>query len=247
MIALLHKKWPEVTEARIDGRPISVAVRVSQRAQSYRLSISHQGAPVLTVPRYGRWSEAEAFLNRQTGWLATRLERTVKPVAFVTGARVPLRGTEHIIVPTGRIRGQVEIGEKNGFPALLVPGETSHRPRRLTDWFKAEAQRDLERRVAVHAGRLDVTVKSVRLRSQATRWGSCSSTGRLNFNWRLILAPRYVLDYVAAHEVAHLRHMNHSAKFWATVEVTLPSMEKGRAWLTAHGRELMAYGVELDA
>jgi predicted metal-dependent hydrolase len=246
MIALLHKKWPEVTEARIDGRPVSVAVRVSPRAQSYRLSISHQGAPVLTVPRYGRWSEAEAFLNRQTGWLATRLERTLKPVAFVTGARVPLRGVEHVIVPTGRIRGQVEIGEKNGDPALLVPGETAHRARRLTDWLKSEAQRDLERRVAVHASRLDVTVKSVRLRSQATRWGSCSSSGRLNFNWRLILAPRFVLDYVAAHEVAHLRHMNHSARFWATVEETLPSMAKGRAWLTAHGRELMVYGVDVE-
>jgi len=244
MIALLHKKWPEVTEARIDGQPVAIAVRISTRARSYRLSIPHQGAPILTIPPYGRWSEAEAFLNRQTDWLATRLERTVKPVAFTSGARIPLRGIEHVIVPTGRIRGQVEIGDKNGFPALMVPGEPAHRPRRLGDWLKGEAQRDLERRVGVHAGRLDVSVKSVRLRAQTTRWGSCSSTGRLNFNWRLILAPRFVLDYVAAHEVAHLREMNHSDRFWATVEETLPSMTKGRAWLKAHGRELMAYGVD---
>jgi predicted metal-dependent hydrolase len=82
------------------------------------------------------------------------------------------------------------------------------------------------------------------MRSQATRWGSCSTTGRLNFNWRLVMAPSYVLDYVAAHEVAHLVEMNHSDKFWAVVEQTLPTMEKGREWLREHGRQLMVYGVE---
>lgn len=246
MIALLQQRFPERTEARIDGRLVPVAVRVSMRARSYRLSISHAGAPVLTIPRYGRWAEAQAFLNRQTNWLAVRLERIVQPVAFQTGARIPLRGVEHIIVPTGRVRGQVDIGERNGYPTLMVPGHPEHRARRLSDWLKAEAQRDLERRVAVHAGRLEVTVKSVRLRSQATRWGSCSSTGRLNFNWRLIFAPRYVLDYVAAHEVSHLVEMNHSDAFWETVALTLPNMERGRAWLKVHGRELMAYGIEVE-
>jgi hypothetical protein len=78
------------------------------------------------------------------------------------------------------------------------------------------------------------------MRSQATRWGSCSSSGTINYNWRLIMAPPFVLDYVAAHEVAHLVEMNHSAAFWATVKRTLPEMDKGRAWLKAHGRALMA-------
>ncbi len=81
----------------------------------------------------------------------------------------------------------------------------------------------------------------VRLRSQSSRWGSCSSTGAINYNWRLILAPPFVLDYVAAHEVAHLIEMNHSAAFWAVVERTLPDMERGRAWLKSHGRDLMAW------
>jgi predicted metal-dependent hydrolase len=244
MIALLHKKWPEATEARIDGRAVTIAVRVSARARSYRLSIPHAGAPVLTVPRYGRWSEAEAFLKRQTGWLAARLKRAVEPVVFAEGARIPVRGVEHLIVATGRVRGRVEVAERDGAPALLVPGEPAHQGRRLTDWLKAEAQADLEARVAVHATTLAVVAKSVRLRSQSTRWGSCSSTGRLNFNWRLVLAPPFVLDYVAAHEVAHLVEMNHSAAFWATVEKTLPDMARGRAWLKAHGRRLMVYGVE---
>jgi len=244
MIALFQKKWPTQTEARIDGRPVEIAVRVSTRARSYRLSIPHRGAPVLTVPSHGRWSEAEAFLARHTGWLAARLKRTSAPAELAAGSTVPLRGVLHRIAATGKVRGRVEVVTDEGGPALLVPGDPAHQPRRLIDWLKDEAQRDLDGRVAWHAARLGVVAKSVRLRSQSTRWGSCASSGRLNFNWRLILAPPFVLDYVAAHEVAHLVEMNHSAAFWAQVEKTLPDMSRGRAWLKAHGRELMAYGLE---
>jgi hypothetical protein len=245
MISLFPKpRFPAATEARIDGRPVAIAVRVSTRARSYRLSIPHSGAPVLTVPPHGRWSEAQAFLNRQTDWLAARLRRVPQPTALAAGETVPLRGIDHLILATGKLRGQVAIADHDGGPALLVPGEPDHQARRLTDWLRAEAQRDLEARVAIHAARLGVVAKSVRLRSQSTRWGSCSSAGRLNFNWRLILAPPFVLDYVAAHEVAHLVEMNHSPAFWSNVEKTLPDMARGRAWLKAHGSRLMTYGIE---
>jgi predicted metal-dependent hydrolase len=243
MIALLQKKWPLETETEVDGRPVKVVVRVSARARSYRLSLPHAGGPVLTVPRYGRWAEAEAFLNRQNAWLSVRLERAAKPVSFNAGSTIPLRGVDHKVRATGRVRGVVEIAfAEDGSPLLFVPGAPEHRPRRLIDWLKTEAQRDLERRSAVHAKRLGVIVRSVSTRNQSSRWGSCSSSGALNYNWRLILAPPFVLDYVAAHEVSHLLEMNHSDDFWATVERTLPNMERGRAWLRAHGRELMAYG-----
>jgi predicted metal-dependent hydrolase len=244
MIALLQKKWPSATEAMIDGKLVMIAVNVSQRSKNYRLSIPHAGGPVLTVPKFGNWKEAEDFLMRQLDWLAARLKRAVKPVTFRAGVRIPLRGVDHRIVATGRVRGRVEVSEVEGEPVLVVPGETSHRARRLTDWLKIEAQKDVGRRAAIHAKRLGVEYKSISMRSQTTRWGSCSTTGRLSFNWRLVLAPPYVLDYVAAHEVAHLLEMNHSDKFWAQVERTLPSMEKGREWLRAHGRQLMVYGIE---
>lgn len=244
MIPLLQKRWPPAAEVSIDGKSVAVAVRVSERSRSYRLSLPHGGGPVLTVPRHGRWVEAKAFLERQIPWLEERLESSVRPVAFVRGAIVPLRGINHRIVPTGRVRGVVEVGEHEGERALLVPGEAQHRARRLIDWLKGEAAADLDRRVAVHARSLGVTVTSISMRAQTTRWGSCSSTGKLNFNWRLILAPPFVLDYVAAHEVAHLIEMNHSPDFWATVETTLPSMARGRDWLKEHGRELMVYGIE---
>jgi predicted metal-dependent hydrolase len=245
MINLFAKpRFPDSTEARIGGRAVPVAVRVSARARSYRLSIPHHGRPVLTVPRHGRWAEAQAFLNRHSAWLEARLKRVVPRIAFAEGALVPVRDVEHLVIATGRLRGRVEAGAYQGAPTLLVPGAPEHLGRRLTDWLKAEAQRDLEARVAVHAARLGVIARSVRLRSQATRWGSCASTGRLNFNWRLILAPPFVLDYVAAHEVAHLVEMNHSPAFWRTVEKIRPDMARGRAWLKAHGGRLMAYGQE---
>lgn len=244
MIPLLQKRWPPAAQVQIEGELVMVTVKVSSRSRSYRLSLPHGGNPILTVPKFGRWVEAKDFLERQIPWLEARLETSVRPVAFVRGAIVPLRGVNHRLVPTGRVRGVVEVGEHEGEMALLVPGEAQHRARRLIDWLKAEAAKDLDRRVATHAKTLGVTVKSISMRSQSTRWGSCSSTGKLNFNWRLILAPPYVLDYVAAHEVAHLIEMNHSPDFWATVETTLPSMARGRDWLKEHGRELMVYGIE---
>ncbi len=247
MISLIQKKkWPTATEAMIDGKLVMVAVRVSARSTNYRLSVPHAGGPVLTVPRYGNWRDAERFLNQQLNWLAARLKRAARPVTFRAGVRIPLRGVEHRIVATGSSRGLVEAYEQDGEAVLAVPGEPSHRARRLTDWLKTEAQKDLNRRVAVHAKRLGVEVKGISMRSQSTRWGSCSTTGRLSFNWRLVMAPPFVLDYVAAHEVAHLVEMNHSEAFWATVEKTLPNMERGRAWLRAHGRQLMVYGIDSE-
>jgi predicted metal-dependent hydrolase len=242
MIALFAKKFPSETQALVDGRAVTIAVRVSARARSYRLSIPHSGGPVLTVPSHGRWGEAEAFLNRQTGWLEARLKHAAPAVSFAEGAVIPLRGVDHVLVATGKLRGRVEPQHGATGPSLLIPGEPEHHARRLIDWMKTEAHGDLSARCTIHARRLGVSFKSISMRSQATRWGSCSSRGSLNFNWRLVMAPPFVLDYVAAHEVAHLVEMNHSQAFWDTVERTLPEMDRGRAWLKAHGRTLMAYG-----
>ncbi|WDR07196.1 SprT family zinc-dependent metalloprotease [Devosia rhodophyticola] len=236
-------KIPTSTILEIDGQPVVVQVRTNARARNYRLSIPHSGGPVLTLPPHGRWADAEAFLRRQTNWLAARLPRAAAPVSFLPGAIIPLRGRDHLIAASGKTRGRVELLEEGDALTLMVPGDPAHQARRLTDWLKQEAEIDLKRQTMVHAANLGVTVRALRLRSQSTRWGSCSSAGNLNFNWRLILAPDYVLDYVAAHEVAHLVEMNHSAAFWATVSKTLPDMERGRTWLKANGRQLMAYGI----
>lgn len=231
---------PKTTQIELDGTVVSIAVKVSARARSFRLSLPAAG-PLLTLPEGARWTDAEAFLHRHRHWLAARLPRAASARRLETGSVVPLRGVPHLVVGTGTLRGRVEAVHTADGPALYVPGEAAHHPRRLYDWLKKEALSDLARQSAWHADRLGVSVTQVRLRSQSSRWGSCSSTGTINYNWRLILAPPHVLDYVAAHEVAHLVEMNHSAAFWATVTRTLPDMQRGKAWLKAHGRELMAW------
>ena len=231
---------PNATTLELDGQSVEIAVRISKRASSFRLSLPASG-PVLSVPERARWSDAEAFLHRHRHWLAARLPRTTPTKRLEAGAVLPLRGVLHRIEPSGAIRGRVSVVLTDEIPVLRAPGTEEHLPRRLYDWLKAEALTDLNTQSAFHAARLGVKVKQVRLRSQSSRWGSCSSTGAINYNWRLILAPPHVLDYVAAHEVAHLVEMNHSPAFWATVERTLPDMARGRAWLKAHGRDLMAW------
>ena len=233
-------KPPKSVTVDLDGRSVEIAVRVSKRAASFRLSLPATG-PVLSIPERARWIDAEAFLLRHRHWLAARLPRQARQKRLEAGAEVPVRGEPHLVIGTGKLRGRVELVPQLDIAELHVPGSPEHQPRRLFDWLKAEALIDLTARSEFHATRLGVTVKDIKLRSQSSRWGSCSSTGSINYNWRLILAPPFVLDYVAAHEVAHLVEMNHSDAFWTTVKRTLPDMERGRAWLKAHGRELMAW------
>jgi predicted metal-dependent hydrolase len=111
------------------------------------------------------------------------------------------------------------------------------------DYLKREAKRDLEAASRAAAQALGVTIKRVSVRDQSSRWGSCSSTGVLSYSWRLILAPTFVLNYLAAHEVAHVIEMNHSRRFWRLVEKTCPDMARAKAWLDAHGADLHRYGM----
>src|SRR5262249_17394399 len=140
-----------------------------------------------------------------------------EPVRLVEGALVPLRGRLHRVSFRGPGRGAAVVSPQvcaDGSARLDVTGRVEHAPRRLKDWLIAEARKDLDERVRWHAARLGVRVRHIGLRDQTTRWGSCSANGYLSFSWRLVLAPPHVLDYVAAHEVAHLLEMNHGARFW---------------------------------
>lgn len=123
-----------------------------------------------------------------------------------------------------------------------MPGEKEHFARRLTDWLKKEARTDLEPAVLSYSSRLKVRPKRLSIRDQSTRWGSCSVSGTLSFSWRLVLAPPMVLDYLAAHEVTHLLEMNHSQRFWRTLERIAPDTPKAEAWLKRHGAVLFRYG-----
>ncbi len=239
---------PDHVVLDIDGRDVRVAVKVSARATRFTLRMAAgPGDPVLTVPDRAHFADALDFLDRHRGWLAERLARRPAVTVFAAGALVPLRGSPHLVVPHPGRRGTVWVEPATGdveTPHLCVAGRPEHLARRLRDFLRKSAQADLVPAVAHHAARLGVKTGAIRIKDTRSRWGSCTAEGELSFSWRVILAPPHVLDYLAAHEVAHLREMNHSVRFWRLVRETCPAMDEGRRWLKLHGHALHTYGVE---
>jgi predicted metal-dependent hydrolase len=184
-----------------------------------------------------------------------RLDSIPAPVPFEHGVLIPLRGEPHRVVfeadagggfvASGVITRRPQVA--NALPELIVRGRPSQAARRLRAWLEREAERDLDARVAAHAAGLRLRPKRIAVRDQTSRWGSCSTTGLLSFSWRLVMAPPFILDYVAAHEVAHLAEMNHGPRFWALVRQTCPRTEEARQWLQLYGMDLHRYGVEAVA
>ena len=206
---------------------------------------SGAGARV-TMPSSASTRDALDFVRRHSDWIADRIGAMPAPVPFAPNALVPLRGIEHRVVHASGRRGTVSVAnaEQDRAPELHVAGGEDHIARRLKDWLKREAKRDLAAAVEHYAALLDVRHGRISLRDQSSRWGSCSSNGTLSFSWRLILAPPEILDYVAAHEVAHLIEMNHSPAFWAHVKRVCPHTQASKRWLKANGAGLHRYGAD---
>jgi len=189
--------------------------------------------------------QAGRFLNSNIAWVRERLTDMPNPVPFEHGGLIPLRGVPHRLVFMGARRGkpvQVVATGPDQLDEIHVRGQLEHVPRRLRDWLIAEAKSDLIERSHFHANRLGLKVGRITVRDQTSRWGSCSSTGNLSYSWRLVLAPPQILDYVAAHEVAHLQEMNHGPQFWALVAKTFPALEEAQQWLQVYGLDLHRYG-----
>jgi predicted metal-dependent hydrolase len=234
---------PQLIEIAFDGAIYPVQLRRHRQARRYTLRIrAADHAVVLTMPVRGSVKEARAFAERNGGWIAARLKRLPQPIPFADGLELPLRGVPHRIVHRAGARGTVWVESGNAMPLLCVAGEPAHLARRVRDFLKREAKRDLEAASRRYAALLGVAVKRVSVRDQSSRWGSCTAAGVLSYSWRLILTPPHVLDYLAAHEVAHLVEMNHSRKFWRVVAGICPEWQRAKGWLNAHGAALHRYG-----
>ncbi|MFK8253676.1 M48 family metallopeptidase [Ancylobacter terrae] len=234
---------PDRLTLRIGGEEVSVGLRRNPRARRYTLRVRNAERDVmLTIPARGSLKEARLFAERHTDWIAQRLARLPQLVAFAPGALVPLRGEPHRIEHRPGARGTVWRETSEAGALLCVAGEAAHIARRISDYLRREARADLVAATRRHAGALGVTVSRITLRDTASRWGSCSATGALSYSWRLILAPPFVLDYLAAHEVAHRREMNHGPRFWQTVDRLFPERRRAEAWLKANGAGLHRYG-----
>ena len=223
----------------LEGRSLPLRIRRHPRARrlTLRVDSAAEGA-VLTIPATAPIEDGVDWARRKSAWLLGMIEGLPPRVAFVDGAVIPFLGIGHRICHRPDQKGVV--WRDNG--QIHVAGSPEFLARRVTDWLKREARREIAARVAAKAERLGHQAGRIGLRDTRSRWGSCSSNGNLSFCWRLIMAPESVLDYVVAHEVAHLAVRDHSDRFWATVATLTENPVTARTWLRRHGEGLHRYG-----
>lgn len=232
---------PELRQHDVAGRTLPLRIVENGRARRLTLRIDPDGRGLrITTPPGLRRGEVERFLERHQGWLEERIAKVPARPQVRPGIRIPLRGVPHLIVHEPGSRGTVTVGEVEGRPALIVHGDRLHLPRRLADFLKREARREIEPLVAKHAAAAGRKAKAIRYRDTTSRWGSCTTDGSLSFSWRIMMAPAPVIDYLVAHEVAHLKEMNHGPDFWALCEKLCPETRRCKAWLKKNGAALQA-------
>lgn len=232
-----RKRVLTVPDLIAPGRATEIRVTRNPRARRISLRVDPaDGAVALTVPWHVPVEEGVRFARRQGAWLRARLAAVPEGVPFADGAAFELLGRRVRVRHEGKGPARM-VGDE-----IVVGGEPAFLARRVRDFLKAEAKRALAAKARETAARLGKTVKSVRVADPKSRWGSAARDGRLSFSWRLALAPPFVFDYVVAHEVAHLAHMNHGRHFWATVEDLYGDPAPARAWLAANGAALHRHG-----
>lgn len=230
----------ETCTVEIAGRSIEVDIRRNPRARRLILRVNPwPGSATLVTPRFIDQKRAQRFVHEHSGWLTEKLALQPDPVSFSDGAEIPFRGRLHRLVSLPEPRGALICANDE----IRVPGGPTHLNRRLTEWLKREARTAITASVHEHAAAFERTPSRITIRDQKSRWGSCSLSGNMSFSWRLILAPPEILDYVCAHEAAHLVQMNHGDKFWQLVKNRIADPDSANQWLNQRGSELHRYGI----
>lgn len=199
------------------------------------------GAVILVLPTRASLKSGQQFVTEQVEWIMARQEERPESQPWQDGAVLPLYGAPHIIRHRPAGRGGVWVEQDE----IHVTGRSEHLPRRLRDWLKRRAREEFGNTARDMAASIGVQVRRVTVRDTQSRWGSCSAHGNLSFSWRLLLAPPAIGRYLVAHEVAHLRHMDHSDSFWSLCAELLGSeqdLRTARAWLRRHGAALHLHG-----
>jgi predicted metal-dependent hydrolase len=222
----------------LDGASVDLAIRVNPRARRISLKLDPaEGRVVLVLPTARARRRGLEFAHGHADWILAELAKLSPRIAFEDGARIPYLDRPHTIRHVGG-RGIVErhSGE------IRVAGAPEHTRRRVTDWLRREARRLVTAGALAKAEAIGLRPGRVSVRDPRTRWGSCAASGALSFSWRLVLAPESVLDYVVAHEVAHLKEAHHGPAFWALVDRLHTDVGTARAWLKGNGADLHRYG-----
>jgi predicted metal-dependent hydrolase len=219
---------------RIGESGIEVRLRRHARATRFVLRVPRNGSgAALTLPSGAPMAAAMSFLHANESWLRSTLLTVEARIRVQDGTVLPYGdGTLAVRWLTGQ--GTLRAAEG----VLSVPGKPEQVAARVRGFLRETARQALVARSRHHAGTLGLPHGAITLRDTRSRWGSCSSEGDLMYSWRLIMAPVRVLDYVAAHEVAHLAEMNHSGRFWAVVERLCPEFRTSRGWLKENGAGL---------
>ncbi|WP_085907883.1 M48 family metallopeptidase [Kiloniella majae] len=229
----------------IQGQKLKVIVQPhpTSKKLSLRLVAGKAAVKVVCPPNYP-FADILDFVERQKNWIADRLDKQTAPVSYEDGANIPILGRHHKIV---RIEPGTKTHSQKGAAwleanQLYIKSHTEHLPRRVRDFLKRQVRFEIDLRAREKAAKIDKKIAAIRIKDTTSRWGSCSTKGNLNFSWRLIFSPEEVLDYVVAHEVAHLEHMNHSPAFWALVDQLTDARKTSQKWLKLNGNQLMSYG-----
>jgi predicted metal-dependent hydrolase len=223
-----------------DGRAAQVRLRVNPRARRISLRIdatARQAIAIVSSTR--RVKEAAAFAASRAEWICARLEALPRAFPLRVGRSIPLRG--HLTQLAHLPRGHARL-EEGVPPILYAGGQDEAFGARVKAFLKRAAREDAAAYCARHAQTLGLGLPPLSIKDTRSRWGSCTSDGRLALSWRLICAPPYVFDYVCAHEIAHLRELNHSARFWALVDQCGVDTRAAEGWLKRHGAGLHAIG-----
>jgi predicted metal-dependent hydrolase len=226
----------------IAGRDVPLRLVRNKRAKRLILRVEHSTGEVVVVgPSDRSLRKALQFAEKERAWIETSLAKVPHRLPFEPGASFPFQGQTSVIVHTPQARRGILYDASLG--VLFVSGDREFVPRRVQDWLKARARETLTAHVKTYTDHLNIEMPKVSIRDTTTRWGSCSPMRTLSFSWRLILADPVILSYVAAHEVAHLTHMNHSKVFWSLVEELFGPYDAEETWLKVSGSELHRYGV----
>ncbi|HET6305544.1 MAG TPA: SprT family zinc-dependent metalloprotease [Rhodopila sp.] len=219
--------------------PARVVWRRSSRARRVSLRIDPTGgAVIVTLPTKATRKAGIALLMSHADWVSDRLAALPEAIVFTDGAMVPICGVPHRIRHTPQLRGGAFLLEQE----LHVSGSAEFLSRRVRDFLRLEARRRLGALAVAKAALIGVVPKRITMKDTTSRWGSCTSDKSLALSWRLVMAPSFVQDYVVAHEVAHLRQMNHGPKFWALVDELTPHTKAAIPWLRAEGARLLRIG-----
>lgn len=233
-LTLLTGKTYDISESV--GMDIKVIQSPTARKLTLRVDAKNR-IPVLSVPRFCSRRHAIRFVEENMDWIIKALNKIPEQRCFTDGETISLFGEILIIRHRPNDRGGV--WRENDF--LCVSGGAEFLHRRIKDYIKRLSRQKFFELSKIKASQIEKNIHNISIKDTKSRWGSCSSLGNINYNWRIALAPQEVIDYLIAHEVAHLKYADHSTQFWNCVNLLNPQWKRGHDWLKKNGKTLYIY------